>query len=102
MDSVSDRLRGGSRVKGLTFVDTFTKENHVLIFGTSLTGDRVVRELEFATMMEGVPNAIQVDNGLEFICMAWISGPTPMAFSSTSAVLGSRPTMPTSNHSTGI
>ncbi len=40
------------------------------MFDTSLTGDRRVRELEFATMMEAVPKAIQVDNGLEFICMA--------------------------------
>jgi putative transposase len=93
MDFVSDRLRDGRRVKGLTLVDTFSKENHVLEFDTSLTGERVVSLLEFAVLMEGAPKAIQVDNGPEFICMAldrW-------AYSRGVSLYFSRPGKPTDN-----
>jgi putative transposase len=93
MDFVSDRLRDGRRVKGLTVVDTFSKENHVLEFDTSLTGERVVRLLDFATMMEGVPKAIQVDNGPEFICMAL----DKWAYSKGVSLYFSRPGKPTDN-----
>ena len=93
MDFVSDRLRDGRRVKGLTLVDTFSKENHVLEFDTSLTGDRVVKLLEFAVLMEGAPKAIQVDNGPEFICMAL----DKWAYSNGVSLYFSRPGKPTDN-----
>lgn len=93
MDFVSDRLRDGRRVKGLTLVDTFSKENHVLEFDTSLTGERVVNLLEFAVLMEGAPKAIQVDNGPEFICMAL----DKWAYSKGVSLYFSRPGKPTDN-----
>ncbi len=93
MDFVSDKLRDGRRVKGLTVVDTFSKENHVLEFDTSLTGERVVNLLEFAVLMEGIPKAIQVDNGPEFICMAL----DKWAYSKGVSLYFSRPGKPTDN-----
>lgn len=93
MDFVSDRLRDGRRVKGLTLVDTYSKENHVLEFDTSLTGERVVNLLEFVVLMEGAPKAIQVDNGPEFICMAL----DKWAYSKGVSLYFSRPGKPTDN-----
>ncbi len=70
MDFVSDQLADGRRVRGLTVLDVFHRKNVALEFDSSLTGNRVVQILERACALHGSPNAITVDNGPEFICMA--------------------------------
>jgi putative transposase len=93
MDFVNDNLVGGRKVKGLTLVDTHSKINHILEFDFSLTGARVVQFLEYATLVEGSPGAIQVDNGPEFICMAL----DKWAFEKGVKLYFSRPGKPTDN-----
>lgn len=70
MDFVQDSLWGGRRFRTLNIVDTFTKECPVIEVDTSLTGHRVVRVLEWLSEVRGLPEAIRVDNGPEFISKA--------------------------------
>lgn len=70
MDFVQDSLWGGRRFRALNIVDTFTKECPVIEVDTSLTGQRVVRVLEWLAEVRGLPEAIRVDNGPEFISKA--------------------------------
>jgi len=60
----------GRRFRILTVVDDFTRENVALIADTSLSGARVVRELEKTMAVRGRPNTIVSDNGTEFTSMA--------------------------------
>jgi len=70
MDFVSDQLSFGRRIRGLAVLDIFSKINHAIDFDFSLSGFKVVQILERVCSFEGVPKAITVDNGPEFICMA--------------------------------
>ena len=70
LDFVSDAFTDGRRFRILTVVDDFTRENVALIADTSLSGARVVRELENAMADRGRPNTIVLDNGTEFTSMA--------------------------------
>jgi len=46
LDFVSDALTDGRRFRILAVVDDFSRENLVLVADTSLSGHRVVRELD--------------------------------------------------------
>jgi putative transposase len=70
LDFVSDAFTDGRRFRILTIVDDFTRENVALVADTSLSGARVVRELEDAMAARGRPNTIVSDNGTEFTSMA--------------------------------
>ena len=54
----------------LTVVDDFSRECPVLEVDHSLTGKRVTRVLERIALTRGLPEAITVDNGPEFISKA--------------------------------
>ena len=93
MDFVSDQLADGRRVRGLTVIDVYHRQNLALEFDTSLTGVRVVQTLDRISAMHGTPKAITVDNGPEFICMAldrW-------AYANGVKLKFSRPGKPTDN-----
>jgi len=51
-------------------VDDFTRENLALIADTSLSGQRVTRELDQVIAERGMPGTIVSDNGTEFTSMA--------------------------------
>lgn len=70
MDFVSDSLYNGRRFRVLTVVDDLSRECPVLEVDHSLTGKRVTRVLERITLTRGLPEAITVDNGPEFISKA--------------------------------
>jgi len=70
MDFVSDSLYNGRRFRVLTVVDDLSRECPVLEVDHSLTGKRVTRVLERITLTCGLPEAITVDNGPEFISKA--------------------------------
>lgn len=70
MDFVQDSLWGGRRFRALNILDTFTKECPVIEVDTSLTGQRVVRVLGWLSEVRGLPEAIRIDNGPEFISKA--------------------------------
>ena len=67
MDFIHDKLWEGRKFRALSIVDTFTHECLTLEVDTSLGGERVKRVLERLALERGLPEAITVDNGPEFI-----------------------------------
>jgi putative transposase len=65
LDFVSDAFTDGRRFRILAVVDDFTRENLALIADTSLSGARVVRELQALCEQRGYPTTIVSDNGTE-------------------------------------
>ena len=67
MDFTHDNLASGRKFRTLNLMDGFTRESPRIEVDTSLPGLRVVRVLEEVAQQRGYPEAIQVDNGPEFI-----------------------------------
>jgi putative transposase len=70
MDFVSDSLADGRRFRALTLVDNVSKVSPAIEAAFSFAGGRVVAILERLALTHGVPKAISVDNGPEFISRA--------------------------------
>ncbi|MBK8057864.1 MAG: IS3 family transposase [Gemmatimonadetes bacterium] len=70
MDFISDQCANGRRFRVLSLIDTCTRECLALEVDTSLPAARVVRVLDDVTSLRGVPRAITVDNGPEFMARA--------------------------------
>ncbi len=70
MDFVADRLADGRRFRILTFVDNVSRVSPAIEADFSLTGERVVVVLDQLKASYGLPEAISVDNGPEFISRA--------------------------------
>jgi putative transposase len=70
---VTDTLVSGRRFRILTLVDDFTRECLGLVVDTSLTGLRVVRELDCIVELRGRPQMIVSDNGTELTSNAILS-----------------------------
>ncbi|HVB57230.1 MAG TPA: IS3 family transposase [Candidatus Acidoferrales bacterium] len=64
MDFVSDALFDGRRIRALTVVDDFSRECLAAVVDMSLSGVRVVRELEQVVNQRGWPRTIVSDNVL--------------------------------------
>jgi putative transposase len=67
MDFTHDNLANGRKFRTLNLMDGFTRESPRIEVDTSLPGLRVARVLEEVARGRGYPQAIQVDNGPEFI-----------------------------------
>ena len=67
---MSDDFFDGRRVRLLTLVDHFTRENLAIEVDGSLGGYRVVGVLARLALEGRVPNTIAVDNGPEFTSRA--------------------------------
>jgi putative transposase len=65
MDFVSDTLSCGRRFRGLNIIDCHSREALCTQVDTSLTGQRMVRALQWLSELRGLPQTIQVDNGPE-------------------------------------
>jgi putative transposase len=65
MDFVSDTLTDGRRFRILAVVDDFSRECLCLVPDTSLSGARVVRELDTIIARRGRPLLCVSDNGTE-------------------------------------
>lgn len=77
MDFVSDALYDGRRFRMLTIIDEFNREALDIEIDTSLPSMRVIRTLERIVGYRGMPNALRVDNGPEFIShqlQEWCNG----------------------------
>ena len=70
LDFVSDMLTDGRRLRILAVVDDFTRECLCLVPDTSLSGQRVARELDAIIAVRGRPLACVSDNGTELTSMA--------------------------------
>jgi putative transposase len=74
LDFVADTLVSGRRFRILALVDDFTRECLGLVADTSLTGLRVVRELDRIAELRGYPCMLVSDNGTELTSnaiLAW-------------------------------
>lgn len=67
MDFTRDSLASGRKFRTLNLMDAYTREALWIEVDNSLPGLRVVRVLERVAQERGLPEAIQVDNGPEFI-----------------------------------
>lgn len=93
MDFVTDQLYTGQRLRLLTIVDNFTRVSPYIGVGFHYKGADVARSLDKAIAGYGKPEAIQVDNGPEFISKEldlW-------AYSNKIELRFSRPGKPTDN-----
>mgnify|MGYP003383293697 FL=1 len=70
LDFVSDALTDGRRFRVLAVVDDHTRECLTLVADTSLSGQRVVRELDAVIARRGRPAMVVSDNGTELTSMA--------------------------------
>jgi len=70
LDFMSDRLADGRRIRLLNIIDEFTRESLKMVVDTSLSGTRVVRELNELIKERGKPEQIISDNGTEFTSLA--------------------------------
>jgi putative transposase len=70
MDFTRDSLASGRPFRTLNLMDGFTREAPRIEVDTSLPGSRVVQMLEEVAQEWGYPEAIQVDNGPEFVSQA--------------------------------
>jgi putative transposase len=70
LDFLSDALADGRRFRILAIVDDFTRECLLLVPDTSLSGSRVVRELDGLLASRGRPAMCVSDNGTELTSMA--------------------------------
>jgi len=68
MDFVSDQLANGRRIRVLNIVDEYSRECVLQIVDTSISGQRLARELD--RLSRPLPKVIVVDNGPEFTCKA--------------------------------
>lgn len=73
LDFISDALTDGRRFRVLAVLDDFTRECLALVADTSLSGTRVVRELDAVIARRGRPGTIVSDNGTEFTSTAILS-----------------------------
>jgi putative transposase len=72
LDFVHDQCADGRRFRVLNIVDDFTRECLAAIPDTSISGKRVVRELDALIARRGRPATILSDNGTEFTSNAAI------------------------------
>lgn len=70
LDFMPDRLADGRKIRLLNIIDEFSRESLKMVVDTSLSGIRVVRELEDLIKARGFPKCIVSDNGTEFTSVA--------------------------------
>jgi putative transposase len=70
LDFVSDAFTDGRRFRILAVIDDYSRECLALVADTSLSGQRVARELDIIIARRGKPKTIVSDNGTEFTSMA--------------------------------
>lgn len=65
LDAVSDCLSDGRRFRVLCVIDDFSRECLASVVDTSLSGQRVARELDNIARVRGYPCVVVSDNGTE-------------------------------------
>lgn len=67
MDFMSDRLEDGQRFRVLNIIDLFSRESLSILTDFSFPSQKVISWLEELRKTRGLPKAITVDNGTEFV-----------------------------------
>jgi putative transposase len=67
MDFMSDGLLGGRTFRAFNIIDDYNREALNITLDTSITSQRVIRQLEELIGWRGKPEQIRVDNGPEFL-----------------------------------
>ena len=70
LDLVSDAFTDGRRFRVLAVIDDYSRECLALVADTSLSGQRVARELDAIIAPRGKPKTIVSDKGTELTSMA--------------------------------
>jgi putative transposase len=70
MDFMHDGLIGGKPFRSFNIIDDFNRESLVITLDTSLTSQRIIRELNTLIEWRGKPVKLRVDNGPEFVSAA--------------------------------
>ena len=73
LDFVSDALVDGRRFRILTVIDDFSRECLATVVSNSISGIRVVRELDRIAEIRGRPLMVVSDNGTELTSNAMLS-----------------------------
>lgn len=85
LDFVSDQMTDGRRFRILTVIDNCTRECLALVADTSLSGARVVRELDAVIRQRGRPDTIVSDNGTEYTSNAVLAWTATLASAGTTS-----------------
>jgi putative transposase len=67
LDFMSDSFAGGRPFRTLNILDDFNREVVWIEIDVSLPAERVIRVMETAAIVRGLPKQIRMDNGPEFI-----------------------------------
>lgn len=73
VDFVHDNLVDGRRFRIFAVIDDFSRECLRLVIDTSLSGNRIARELNWLVELQGKPCMIVSDNGTEFTSNAMLA-----------------------------
>ena len=74
LDFVSDAFTDGRRFRGLAAIDAYSRECLALVADTSLSGQRVTRELDAIIARRGKPKTVVSDNGTELTRVSILKG----------------------------
>jgi putative transposase len=70
LDFMEDRLFYGRKIRAMTLEDRFSREGLALEPAFSITGQRLVRELDAVAAIRGYPCRLRIDNGPELTSVA--------------------------------
>jgi transposase InsO family protein len=70
LDFLEERTMSGTRLRILCVSDEFTRESLAIEVGRSFKSERVCSTLADLTAARGVPGALRMDNGPEFVALA--------------------------------
>jgi putative transposase len=73
LDFMEDRLFHGRKIRAMTLEDRFSREGLALEPAFSITGKRLVRELDSVAAIRGYPRRLRIDNGPELTSIALLN-----------------------------
>jgi len=94
VDFVSDQLANGRRFRVCNIIDDFSRECVAQVTDFSISGERLVRELDQLARIRSLPQTLVLDNGPELTLKAMFSGPGVPESNCTSSNPVNQPRMP--------
>ena len=100
LDFMEDRLFNRRKIRVMTLEDRFSREGLALEPAFSITGQRVVRELDAVAAARGYPSRLRIDNGPELSSRALLKWSVDHEVDLHLSIRASQHRMPGLNHST--